>query len=109
MNDLTAALVGALLATNQPAAVSNLIEQQTGFAVPVAADPAEQQLHSVMAGDDAALDEINAWITTNRIPRADTNALAQLNLRIRQRLDVQKHSYDLFLRNHPDRDRKSVV
>jgi tetratricopeptide (TPR) repeat protein len=102
VNDLTIGLMSALLATNQPAAVSNLIENQTGIAVPVAADATEQQLDQVMIGDDAALDEINAWISTNQIPRSDTNATAQFNLRIRARLNIQKESYERFLRNHPD-------
>ena len=103
MNDLTLGLMSALLATNQPVAVSNLIQNQTGYAVPAAAsDPAEQQLEQVMLGDDATLDEVNAWISTNQIPRTDTNAIAQLNLRIRARLNVQKESYEKFLRNHPD-------
>ena len=102
MNDLTIGLMSALLATNQPAAVSNLIQNQTGYAVPIAADRAEQQLEQVMIGDDAALDEINSWISTNQIPRSDTNALNQINIRIRARLDVQKQSYEKFLRNHPD-------
>ena len=103
MNDLTIGLMSALLATNQPAAVSNLIQDQTGYVVPAAvADPTERQLEQVMLGDDATLDEINAWISTNQIPRSDTNAIAQLNLRIRARLNVQKESYERFLRNHPD-------
>ena len=102
MNELTLGLMSALLATNQPAAVSNLIQNQTGFAVSVATDPAEQQLEQVMIGDDATLDEINSWISTNQIPRSDTNGVAQLNRRIHDRLDVQKHGYEIFLRNHPD-------
>lgn len=93
--------MSALLATNQPAAMSNLIQNQTGITVP-AADPVQSQLEQVMIGDDAALDEINSWISTNQIPRSDTNAIAQINLRIHARLDVQKQSYEHFLRNHPD-------
>jgi cytochrome c-type biogenesis protein CcmH/NrfG len=104
VNDLTIGLMTALLATNQPAAVSNLIQDQTGLAVPVP-DATEQQLEQIMLADDAALDEINSWIVTNQIPRTDTNALARLQLRIQARLDVQKRTYDSFLRNHPDHAR----
>ena len=104
MNDLTLGLMSALLATNQPAAVSNLVQDQTGFAVRVP-DATEQQLEQIMIADDAALDEINSWLVTNQIPRTDTNALAQLQLRIHARLDVQKRGYDGFLRNHPDHAR----
>ena len=102
MNDLTIGLMSALLATNQPAAVSNLIQNQTGLTMPVASDPAEQQLDQIMINDDATLDEINSWINTNQIPRTDTNAIAALNKKIRSRLDVAKQGYEIFLRNHPD-------
>jgi tetratricopeptide (TPR) repeat protein len=104
MGDLTIGLLGALLATNQPVAVSNLVAEQTGVALPIVdnADPAERQLHNLMISDDAAIDEVNAWINTNTIPRSDTNAMAQLNLKIRGRLDLVKQDYEGFLRDHPD-------
>ncbi len=104
MGDLTLGLLSALLATNQPVAVSNLVAEHTGVALPIVnhQDPAERDLRNLMIGDDAALDEINAWINTNQIPRTDTNSLALLNTRIRIRLDAVKHDYDTFLRNHPD-------
>ena len=46
MNDLTIGLLSALLATNQPLAVSNLVQQHTGVSVsmPNPNDPAEQEL-----------------------------------------------------------------
>ena len=104
MSDLTLGLLGALLATNQPLAVSNLVQQQTGVALPIvnATDPAERELRNLMIGDDAAMDEVNDWINTNQIPRTDTNAIAQLNVKIRARFDDVKRGYDTFLRNHPD-------
>ena len=45
MSDLTIGLLGALLATNQPLAVSNLVQQQTGVSVAIVNpnDPAEQR------------------------------------------------------------------
>ena len=102
MGDLTIGLLGALLATNQPLAVSNLVQEQTGIAVPVAADPAERELRTLMIGDDAAMDEIHDWINTNQIAPSDTNAVALLNTKIYARLDTVKKGYDYFLRNHPD-------
>jgi tetratricopeptide (TPR) repeat protein len=105
MNDLTVGLLSALLATNQPQAVSNVIQQHTGVAVNLASDPAEQELRTVMMGDDAALDDVNQWIhefdaldKTNK-----TEAVAQaLNQRIKARLDAERSSYENFLRRHPD-------
>lgn len=102
MNELTIGLLGALLATNQPAAVSNLVHEQTGVALPIAADATEQALRTVMIADDATLDEIHDWINTNQIPRTDTNAIALLNARIQARLDQQKQNYEIFLRNHAE-------
>ena len=55
-----------------------------------------------MVADDAAMDEVNTWISTNQIPRTDTNAIAGLNRKIRARLDEVTQSYQDFLRNHPD-------
>ena len=104
MNDLTIGLLSALLATNQPQAVSNLVQQHTGLSVPIVDvnDPTERELRDVMLADDSALDEVNTWISTNRIPRTDTNGLAALNKKITARFDEVKHGYDTFLRNHPD-------
>ncbi len=104
MSDLTLGLLGALLATNQPLAVSNLVHEQTGVALPItnADDVAERELRTVMIGDDAAMDEVSSWIATNALPRSDTNGIAQLNRKIIARFDTVKHDYDIFLRNHPD-------
>ncbi|MEI6077104.1 MAG: hypothetical protein WCS94_16100 [Verrucomicrobiota bacterium] len=104
MSDLTIALLGALLATNQPLAVSNLVAEHTSLALPVVNvnDPVETQLHELMAADDAALTEVNTWIRTNQIPRTDTNGTALFNRQILNRFDVVKQGYQNFLRNHPD-------
>ena len=104
MSDLTIGLLSALLATNQPQAVSNLVQQQTGISVPIAEtkSPEEEELQNLMITDDAVMDEVNAWISTNRIPRSDTNGTALLNQKIKVRLDDVRHGYQGFLRNHPD-------
>ena len=95
-------LLSALLATNQPQAVSNLIQDQTGVTVDVPADPAERQLRQIMISDDAVLEEVNDWAHTNHIPQTDTNAIAALNRQIRDRLNTQRKSYERFLQEHPD-------
>lgn len=107
MSDLAIGLLSALLATNQPAAVSNLVQEKTGLSVPVPRNdaPEEQELHEIMATDDDALDEVRSWINTNTIPKTDTNGMAALNLKIRARLDDMKREYRTFLRNHPNNAR----
>lgn len=104
MNDLTIGLLSALLATNQPQAVSNVIQQHTGVAVDVATDPVEKELRTVMIADDAAQDEVQAWIQTydasgtNRTKEAGL----ELNKRIIARFERVRTAYADFLRNHPD-------
>jgi tetratricopeptide (TPR) repeat protein len=104
VNGLTISLLAALMATNQPQAVSNLVQERTGISVPLpdANDPAESALRAVMIDDDAALDEVHAWLSTNQIPRTDTNGTALLAAKVRNRLDGVKHGYQAFLRSHPD-------
>ena len=104
MSDLAISLLSALLATNQPQAVSNLVQEHTGLSVPMAdtQDPVEQELRNLMIADDAALEEVKAWVSTNQIPRSDTNGLAQLRAKIRTRYDAVKQSYQNFLGTHPD-------
>jgi tetratricopeptide (TPR) repeat protein len=104
VSDLTIGLLSALLATNQPQAVSNVIQQQTGVAVDIATDPAEKELREVMLADDAAQDEVNAWLhefdsqsVTNKAELS-----AALNVRIKARLDRVRSAYDNFLLRHPD-------
>ena len=109
MNDLTIGLLGALLATNQPLAVSNVIQQNTGISVAVANpnDPADQELRQLMEDDDAALAEVDQWIQTNnaRMATGMGETKEALNRRIRARLNTVRTNYTVFLRRHPDSSR----
>jgi tetratricopeptide (TPR) repeat protein len=104
MNDLTIGLLGALLATNQPQAVSNLVQQQTGVAIAVTADPAEKELRELMMADDDAEDEVDKWIRENDAFAAQGAGVSkeELNKRIRARLDTVRQGYEHFLHRHPD-------
>ena len=104
MNELTIGLLGALLATNQPLAVSNVLQQQAGVTVDIAANPAERELREVMLADDNAQDEVNGWLrdfdsqsSTNKVAAATA-----LNQRIKARFDRVRSAYENFIRNHPD-------
>jgi tetratricopeptide (TPR) repeat protein len=106
VSDLTIGLLGALLATNQPQAVSNLVQQQTGLSVAVANpdDPAEKELEQLMENDDVVLAEVDQWIRSNNAATATgagetKEALAH---RINVRLDTVRTNYVSFLRRHPD-------
>jgi tetratricopeptide (TPR) repeat protein len=105
MNDLTIGLLGALLATNQPLAVSNVIHERTGMAIEVAADATTQELRDVMLDDDAAQDDVNAWLSAFQAQPATNQtaaASAELTRRIRARFDAVRDRYDHFLKKHPD-------
>jgi tetratricopeptide (TPR) repeat protein len=109
VNDLTVGLLGALLATNQPLAVSNLIQQNTGVAVSMVNpnDQAEKELQQLMEDDEAALAEVDSWIRTNNsvAPTGAGESKEALNQRIHARLDTVRTNYAGFLRRHPDSSR----
>ena len=105
MNNLTIGLLSALLATNQPQAVSNVIQQQTGVAVDIAVSPEEKELREVMLADDAAQDDVNGWLREFD-SQAETNqtaaASAALNARIKARFGKVRGAYENFLQRHPE-------
>ena len=106
MSDLTIGLLGALLATNQPQSVSNLVQQNTGVSVAIVNtnDPAEQELEKLMEDDDAALDEVDRWIQTNNVLAATGAGESKeaLNQRIHERFGVVRRNYEDFLLRHPN-------
>jgi tetratricopeptide (TPR) repeat protein len=106
VNNLAIGLLSAVLATNQPQAVSNLIQQQTGASVAITNpdDPVEQELQKLMIDDDAASDEVDQWIQTNNMLAAKGAGVSQdeLNKKIRARFEIVRESYENFLLEHPD-------
>jgi tetratricopeptide (TPR) repeat protein len=106
VNELLIGLVGALIATNQPLAVSNLIQRNTGISVTMVNpnDPAEQELQKLMAGDEAALTEVDGWIQGNNAftSQGAGESKETLNRRIRARLEPVRKDYEDFLRRYPD-------
>ena len=106
MNELLIGLVGALIATNQPLAVSNLIQQNAGVSVTIVNpnDPAEKELAQLMAEDDAAVTEVDKWIQGNNAFAAQGAGESKeaLNRRIRARLEPVHKEYEDFLRRYPD-------
>jgi tetratricopeptide (TPR) repeat protein len=105
VSNLAIGLLSAVLATNQPQAVSNLIQQQTGLAVaiPDPNDPAEQELQKLMADDDAAQAEVDQWIRDNQnfYKQGAGVPNEELNKRIMERFAPVRKGYEDFLRHHP--------
>ena len=106
MSNLTIGLLGALLATNQPQAVSNLVHQDTGASVAIynPNDPEEMELQKLMADDDAACAEVDGWIRDNNAFAAQGAGApkAELNQRILARLDTVRKGYEDFLQRYPN-------
>jgi tetratricopeptide (TPR) repeat protein len=105
VSNLLAGLLGALLATNQPAAVSNLLQEQTGRTVEIANpnDPVEQEYRRIMEEDDDAQEEVDRWILEDQqFSRSGLNLQsATLRGRILQRLEPVRQRYEGFLQRHP--------
>ena len=106
MNELLIGLVGALIATNQPLAVSNLIQQHTGVSVAMVNpnDPAEKELQKLMVEDEAALNEVDKWIRDNNAFAAQGAGEPReaLNRRILARFELVRKDYEDLLRHYPD-------
>lgn len=106
VSDLLSGLLAALVSTNTPAAVSNLVQEKTGISVQVADpnDPVEKAFRKLEEEDDAAVEEIEKWsdaAATNRFA-AEKDARITLALRIKDRLALVKSDYEDFIQHHPD-------
>src|SRR5262245_53358032 len=101
------------MATNTPAAVSNLLAQTTGLAVaiPDSNDPVEKEFKKLMQDDDDAEAEVDGWIQDNQAFAAKGAGIppAELSRRIRRRLEVVRKSYEDFIKRHPDHARVRIA
>lgn len=113
MTNLIIGLLGAVLATNQPAAVSNLIVQKTGLAVaiPDPNNPLEKEYQKLLDDDNAAQAEADQWITDEKKFGEQGKGLTggTLQLRIRQRFAGVGKAYRGFLERHPDHIRARLA
>lgn len=114
MSNLLIGVLGALVATNQPAALSNLVTQTTGISIPAPVDtnsPVEQEFQKIQDEDDAAQEEVNGWIKDNNGLAESGKAIppAELNRRIRSRFDVIRKEYEDFIRRNPKHARVRVA
>lgn len=112
MSDLLAGALGVLLATNQPAALSNLVAQQTGLSVPGAAvtDPVELEFQKLLAEDDAAQEAVERIAAADK-PADPLVAPTQLTLRARmdERLKPVREHYEDFIKSHPGHSRAQMA
>lgn len=105
MSNLLIGVLGALVATNQPAALSNLVSQSTGISVsvPNTNSPAERDLEKIEASDDDAMAEIDGWIRQNDQFAAQGAAVpaSQMKARIHDRIEPIRKAYEDFIKKYP--------
>lgn len=113
MSNLLSGLLGVVLATNQPAALSNLVVKTTGVSVvlPNPSDPIEQEYQKLLAMDDDARAEIDRWITAEQEfkARGAEAPSGTLSLRVRQRLEKVKKAYEDFIFKNPKHSKALIA
>lgn len=102
-----------MMASNQPAVVSNLVVQTTGTSVtvPDANDPVEKEFQQIMSDDNAAQAEVDKWIEENQqfAVQGGGTSDAELNQRIRARFDSVEKAYQDFIRRNPNHVRARIA
>ncbi len=105
-------LLGVLAATNQPAAVSNLVATTTGVSVRIPTnDPVDKELAKLMEEDDAAQAEVDSWIRENQQFALQGAGLSnsEMNRRILKRFEPVRKGYEDFIKQHPDSAKARVA
>src|SRR5687767_281090 len=113
MNDLLIGALSALLATNQPAALSNLVKSVAGISlhIPDKSDPLEAEYQALLEADDLAQMEVDDWIQENNKFAAKGAGVdrAVLNVRIERRFAPVRKAYEEFLKKHPNHARAHLA
>lgn len=107
MSDILAGLLGALLATNAPQGVSNLVVARAGFSFPLAStnDPVENKFYQILLDNDAVEKEIlGSMDNADAFAREGGGGRSgpTLALKIQQRQDGLKKEYQDFIGLHPN-------
>lgn len=107
MTNLVIAAVSAVLATNPPAAISNLVQTQTGIVLPVAEtnDAVDQALAKLMEQDNAVRAEITKWIEENSKFEEAGAAVppSEMSRRIQEKLRPLRKDYESLFQQYTNR------
>jgi tetratricopeptide (TPR) repeat protein len=113
MNSLLITLLGVLMATNQPTAVSNLVHQKTGInlKLPDPNDPVEKEFQRILNDDDSAQADAIKWIAEEDAYTAQGlgGVRPTLALRIEQRYEPVRKAYEYFLQRYPQHVRARIA
>lgn len=114
VSELLIGTLSLLLATNKPAALTNLALGQPGLVGVIAnaaaagveappTDPVERELQEIMQADNAAQEEADQWIQAAEQGGKEAELLKlTLKGRLEQRFQPVRERYEAFLRKHPD-------
>jgi len=106
-------ILGAVIATNPAATLSNIVAKKTGEVVDIAKinDPVEKEYLKLLEADDAAQVEVDRWITENNQFRAQGGGIEQalLNKKIERTFEPVKKAYEDFLAVHSEHARARLA
>jgi tetratricopeptide (TPR) repeat protein len=113
VSSLLIGLLGALLATNPPAAVSDLLADRTGITIKSGNtnDPVEKELDGILEQDDEAQGEVDKWIQENDAFAAKGAGISreQMRHKIQDRFAPVEKAYQDFIQEHPANSRARVA
>jgi tetratricopeptide (TPR) repeat protein len=113
VNSLLTGFLAALVATNQPTMVSNLVTQATGVSVsvPDPKDPVEKEFQKVMDLDDATQTEVDKWLRDNSEFASKGAGISREEAKrhVLERLEPVDKAYQDFIKKHPDHARARVA
>lgn len=99
-------LLGVLVATNQPAALSNLVHEKTGAKIEVgdSTSPIEQEYLRLLLLDQAAQDDVEKMFEENdKLAAAGVGDSAEaMRRKARQRFEPVENAYREFLKKNPN-------
>jgi tetratricopeptide (TPR) repeat protein len=106
-------LLGLILSVGQLPAATNAVVQTTNAAVatPDPNDPVEKEYKKLLADDDLAQNEIDAWLRDNEKFTKEGAGVPsdEMSRRIRERLTPVGSAYAEFIKRHPDHARARVA
>ena len=102
-----------LAAAGQLPAATNVVVRDASATTATSApnDPVEKEFKQLMADDDAAQAEVDAWLRENEKFAAAGSGLpsAELNRRVRERLVPVRTAYEDFIRRYPGHARARIA
>lgn len=111
MSELLIGTLSFLLATNKPAALTNLVLQRAGLVRVIAAatapeaeptDPIERELRDILKADNDAQAEADEWIRATESGDKEAELLKlTLKGRLEQRFQPIRKRYEDFIEKHP--------